>query len=188
MFHRRPEIHCQRAYLDFDRNRFRSLYRLYRISHNNVVTPVAAVLFACNIILFAFNRHIRTFFDQLHNLIYILDKLTDNPHPGDILDILFNLLNVDAFFLRLFQDAGDCFDPSGHLFDRRIFPRSPVSPHNMIKFYLQLVNRQLVRFKNLPPQLNFHSISPSGPAPGRAFSISSALLRYYSSVPSPQHA
>ena len=36
--------------------------------------------------------------------------------------------------------------------------------------------------------LNFHSISPSGPAPGRAFSISSALLRYYSSVPSPQHA
>ena len=110
-----------------------------------MIAAVTTFFAVRNVILFLFDDHIAAFADDLHYLLDILYKLTDNTDSCNILNLFLQLLHRHVFTLTFLENTGYLFNTSADLHDRAIQSRIVMFLDHMFKFDRQFIDRLPVR-------------------------------------------
>ena len=88
VFHAGPEIHGHGPKLHLHRKIFHGVQKIHRYAQHNVIAPVSVGLGIADIILFLDYHQVRLFFQRRRQIIDILHKVTDNPQPRYVLQMV----------------------------------------------------------------------------------------------------
>ena len=113
MFQARPEIHCDRPYLDLDANLLFASGEKDRDFHNQMQTAVAVILRRFDIVLPGDQQDVVLFEQHVRHVVYIADKGADNAYAGHIVQVCRNGLYRYGLplFAEFFRNAVRTFHP-----------------------------------------------------------------------------
>ena len=125
MLQARPEVHRDRAQLQFDAHGLRALRQEDRHLQNQVQAAVAIGLWGLDIVFFLDQRQVVLPHEHIRNRIDILDERADHADAADIVQILHHGLERDriAAPLELADDAARGLDTAFDRVDRAGFAR-----------------------------------------------------------------
>ena len=114
MFYGCPEVHRHCPYLDLRLYGGASIYRIYIVIKYDVIALIAAGLGICYIILLLAYPHVLSATYDLNHLADILGELAHDPDSGYVIHLLNDPVHRNILLLKLIDNTGDRFHPSGH--------------------------------------------------------------------------